>query len=315
MLFTRAKAEALLNRTEMGLYDDSRINNLRRLAASEIGQRIERGRRARDRARDLVRRQKLSSRERTGAKRGASGLANERSKQKAELMADILKRFEAALAPAKKRERELSGRSAVVAPKQAASRTAAKTGTTRAVTTKAAKARTVKTTAKRVAARRDGKLATARNATADVKAKPKKAARRAAATSAPATSSAASVAPAKAVRSTKPAAAKASASASKAPRAVAATDKPRRALTPKRALAKTRKLLEAKQASDREAKPWQTLDPDRLHVPEPGYQSSAAARNAVALHAAESRMAPIHGSISTRDRRNQGKRDHRGDND
>ncbi|MHC9085303.1 hypothetical protein ACYX7E_09720 [Luteimonas sp. RIT-PG2_3] len=312
MLFTRAKAEALLNRTEMGLYDDSRINNLRRLAASEIGQRIERGRRARDRARDLVRRQKLSSRERTGAKRGASGLANERSKQKAELMADILKRFEAALAPAKKRERELSGRSAVVARKQAASRTAAKTGTTRAVTTKAAKAKTAKTTAKRVAARRDGKLATARNATADVKAKPKKAA---AATSAPATSNAASVAPAKAAAPTKRAAAKASDSASKAPRTVAATDKPRRALTPKRALAKTRKLLEAKQASDREAKPWQTLDPDRLHVPEPGYQSSAAARNAVALHAAESRMAPIHGSISTRDRRNQGKRDHRGDND
>jgi len=41
-------------------------------------------------SRDLLRRQKLSSRARTGSKRGTSGAANQRSKDKAEVMADKL---------------------------------------------------------------------------------------------------------------------------------------------------------------------------------------------------------------------------------
>lgn len=282
MPFTRAKAEALLNRTEMGLYDDSRINSLRKLSASQISQRIERGRRARDRARDLVKRQKLASRERTGAKRGTSGLANERSKQKAELMADILKRFDTALAPARKRERDAGASTTTAARKRATASGASPAGAT--TSKRASGARTTPTP---VAAAADR---------AGTKATPAAAARAAKAAK-----------PARTAKVAKPPASK--------PAGRPAAKAPRRASTPKRALASTRKLLAAKQASDREAKPWQTLDPDRLHVPEPGYQSTAAARNALALHAAESRMAPIHGSISTRDRRNQGKRDHRGDND
>lgn len=277
MPFTRAKAEALLNRTEMGLYDDSRINSLRKLSASQIGQRIERGRRARDRARDLVKRQKLASRERTGAKRGTSGLANERSKQKAELMADILKRFETALAPARKRERDASVSTTAVARKRATTSGASRAGET----------------SKRASGARVSLAPTPAASAAD------RAGTRA-------ISAAAAVAAKTTKSGNTPASKPAGRSAAKAAG---------RASTPKRALASTRKLLAAKQASDREAKPWQTLDPDRLHVPAPGYQSTAAARNALALHAAESRMAPIHGSISTRDRRNQGKRDHRGDND
>ncbi|MDQ3618269.1 MAG: hypothetical protein M3374_06100 [Pseudomonadota bacterium] len=76
-------------------------------------------------------------------------------------------------------------------------------------------------------------------------------------------------------------------------------------------MANTRKLLEAKQQHDREPQPWQLLDPQHVHVPNEGYQSPAAADKAEELHAAESRMTGIQGSISTRDRHNQGKRDRR----
>ena len=84
-------------------------------------------------------------------------------------------------------------------------------------------------------------------------------------------------------------------------------------MSPERALESTRRLLEEKQARARSPQPWQSLDPVVDHAPQPGYQSPQAASKARELHAGESRMASIHGSSSTRDRYNQGKRDHRGD--
>jgi hypothetical protein len=97
MQFTRAQATALLNKAEMSLYDDSRANALRQFDEKALQGRISRARTARDRARDLFQRQKLSTRDRTGSKRGVSGSANQRSNEKAELMADIVSRFEARL--------------------------------------------------------------------------------------------------------------------------------------------------------------------------------------------------------------------------
>ncbi|MET0580647.1 MAG: hypothetical protein ABWX88_03135 [Pseudoxanthomonas sp.] len=84
-----------------------------------------------------------------------------------------------------------------------------------------------------------------------------------------------------------------------------------RKVTPRQALANTRKLLEQKQAHDRETQPWQLLDPHHTPVMDAGFQSSEAADKAVELHAAESRMKAIQGSSGTQDRRNQGKRDNR----
>src|SRR5690606_1256614 len=112
MPITRAKASQLLNQKEMALYDESRANGLRRLDGKAISTRITRARAARDRARDLVRRQKLSSRADTGSKRGASGAANQRSKDKAELMADILARFEAGLREVEAKESDVTSRRA-----------------------------------------------------------------------------------------------------------------------------------------------------------------------------------------------------------
>src|SRR5690606_25654098 len=88
------------------------------------------------------------------------------------------------------------------------------------------------------------------------------------------------------------------------------TTKPRR-ITPAKALANTRKLLEAKQQHDQQPQPWQALDPEHGHQPNAGFQSAGAAAKAEELHAAESRMQGIQGSNSTHDRHNQGKRDNR----
>ncbi|WP_407351773.1 hypothetical protein [Luteimonas sp. R10] len=260
MAITRAKATGLLNKTEMGLYDDSRANALRRLGEPELGRRIERTRKARDRARDLVQRQKLAARGRTGGKRGAAD--NQRSKDKAELLADILKRFEAQLKQARKAGAASAWAGKAATGRAAGRKAASKTPAKRVAAKPAAKKKTAATTAKKGAAKA-AKKGTAKTA--------KKAAAR----------------PAK-----------------KTAR--------KRGITPQKALANTRALLEAKQEQARQPKPWQSADGQGGPAPETGFQSSDAARRAEDLHAGESRLPAIQGSISTRDRLNQGKRDHRG---
>lgn len=196
MQITRAKATALLNRGEMQLYDDSRHNPVRKFSMAQLESRVTRARSARDRARDLVRRQKLASRDRTGSKRGTSGAANQRSKDKAEILADILKRFESRLAELKKADG-------------------------------------------------NGARGGAR-------------------------------------------------------------------ITPKQALRRTRKVLEANQARARRPQPWQDVPGADGQVAADGFQSGAAARKAEELHAAETRLPAIQGSIGTRGRISQGKRDSKG---
>lgn len=171
MQITRAKATALLNKGELMLYDDSRHNPIRGFTVAQLESRITRARSARDRSRDLVRRQKLSSRARTGSKRGASGAANQRSKDKADIMADILKRFETRLKEAKRVEKEAGKSSGPVAKKatrKAAGKAAGKVAkkatkkTVKKAPKKAAKAakKTAKKTAKKAAGKTVSKQAT-----------------------------------------------------------------------------------------------------------------------------------------------------------
>lgn len=169
MQITRAKATALLNKGEMQLYDDSRQNALRGFTASQLETRVTRARSARDRSRDLLRRQKLSSRASTGSKRGTSGAANQRSKDKAEVMADILKRFETRLKEAKKIEKEAAKSARPVAKKatKKAVRKVAKKATKKVVK-KAAK----KTVSKK-AAKKTTKKATKKTAKKTATAKKK----------------------------------------------------------------------------------------------------------------------------------------------
>ena len=78
------------------------------------------------------------------------------------------------------------------------------------------------------------------------------------------------------------------------------------------ALANTRALLQTKQAHDRETPSWHAFDAKaRGKAPKAGYQDEEAKAKAVELHDGESRLEDIEGSLSTQDRRNQGKRDSR----
>jgi hypothetical protein len=334
MPITRAKASRLLNQSEMGLYDDSRANGLRDLDARALTSRVKRARTARDRARDLVQKQKLASRARTGSKRGASGADNQRSKDKAELTADILKRFEQQLKTVERADREEAR-----AAKKSAKARAPKRGSAGAVANSSAarKAGSSRSAAKKTAAKKSvakkaaaGKAAAARPAAGTRATKPttrssatpatgnragkaaggtgaKKASGRTSSTAAGTGRKAAAASPSNAKKTRTRDASRSAESGKKAPR--------KRRITPEQALEQTRALLEAKQAHDAEPRPWQDLPTGPAVAGEPGFQSDAAARRAARLHAAEARIPAIQGSVSTRDRINQGKRDHRGGSD
>jgi hypothetical protein len=107
--------------------------------------------------------------------------------------------------------------------------------------------------------------------------------------------------------------------AAPAPRANAPAKPPRKRkapspITPEQALEQARMLLEQKQEHDRQPAPWQQLDHEGQPTSQAsGFVSAEAAVRANELHAAESRLKAIQGSSGTQDRRNQGKRDHRGE--
>lgn len=85
-------------------------------------------------------------------------------------------------------------------------------------------------------------------------------------------------------------------------------------LTPEQALARTRELLQAHQEQARETPAWRQLE-DPHAAPQAVGAADHASAEAEArlreLHAGETRMRAIQGSVSTHDRRNQRKRDHR----
>lgn len=90
-------------------------------------------------------------------------------------------------------------------------------------------------------------------------------------------------------------------------------------ITPEEALANTRELLEAKHARDREPPPWRQFDSghgqtphDQVTPPRNAEQEAEAAAHAEQLHRGESRLDAIQGSISERDRHQQGKHDAKG---
>lgn len=248
MVMTRARAEALLNKTQMRLYDDSRINSLRRLEAPALERRIERIREMRDKARDKGRPGPTRAAAGTPATRKAARDARDR----VELLGDILKRFQEQLKVRRRADREAARRTATAkAPKRAAP----------------AGARARK---------------------------------------APATA---------ASKAAGPPAGKARKSAGAGGTKKAAADgasRKRRMITPDKALENTRSLLEAQRKQARRPAPWPGAEPHGHGADgDPGYQSDQAAQRAADLHAGEARIPAIQGSVGTRGRLSQGKRDRR----
>lgn len=323
MAITRAKATALLNKTEMGLFDDSRSNAVRGHSEARLNQLVMRARTARDRARDLEKRQRLASRGATGSKSGRSGQANARTGEKIELLTDILARFEARQVQAAKTATsagKTTGKTAKTsaakkATKTSAAKKTAKTSVAKTATkTSAAKKTTTTSTGKTAKAASTGGGAAAAKTSAE-SAGGRSPVRKTAAKSdaGPAAKSASSSAGASTGKKTAAAANKT------APGSRAATVKGAKSgggtITPEKALKNTRKLLKARKAEAQSAKPWETIGVDGAAEAAPEFQSPRARSKVLDLHAAEIRQTPIQGSISTRGRKSQGKRDNRNSND
>ncbi|MDQ3617675.1 MAG: hypothetical protein M3374_03005 [Pseudomonadota bacterium] len=124
MPITRAQASRVLTQPELALFGDSRNPALRALSEKALASRVERTRKLRDKSRDLLQRQKLKSRERTGNKLGTSGVANQRTGEKGEILDDMLQRFECRL-----QEVQAAGEPAVLAGRPKAGVTARKAAT------------------------------------------------------------------------------------------------------------------------------------------------------------------------------------------
>ncbi|HSR66254.1 MAG TPA: hypothetical protein VLM17_11710 [Xanthomonadaceae bacterium] len=87
----------------------------------------------------------------------------------------------------------------------------------------------------------------------------------------------------------------------------------RQAGAPPEAREATRRLLEAKQARERETPPWQQLGQGEGggHAPHAGFQSDEARTQAYALHNDEMDLPAVQGHVSDQNRQRQGRRDHR----
>ncbi|MGN1056964.1 MAG: hypothetical protein ACI4QS_09665 [Comamonas sp.] len=90
----RIAEKDLLNADEMALFNLSQdAAALGTLSAAQLRDKIARSRNLRDRARTLYRKQTGRIQAVTGTKRGFSGMANERSRQKAEVLHAVVERL------------------------------------------------------------------------------------------------------------------------------------------------------------------------------------------------------------------------------
>jgi len=88
------QARALCTTTEFALYEASRPENVKQHSPAMLKSKIRRARAVRDKYQDLYKRQRLSTRARTGSKKGNFPERNARTEQKAKLFAEVLERLQ-----------------------------------------------------------------------------------------------------------------------------------------------------------------------------------------------------------------------------
>ncbi len=98
MALNRIQASRLLTAAELALFQASLADQLKTHSAAQLKSLLRRSRTLRDKYRDLLQRQRVASRSRTGSKGGTFGKANERTDEKAQAFAEVLARFEERLA-------------------------------------------------------------------------------------------------------------------------------------------------------------------------------------------------------------------------
>lgn len=143
MAYNRAQALKICSATEMDVFLSSLSDAVGKLTPVQLRSRIARARTLRDKNTDLFRRQVAATRAATGTKRGASGAANSRTEQKAQLFAEALARLEA-------RQTAIDAKPVKAVASKAGSKA---TKATKAKAAPAAPAKPKKSAAKRVAAK------------------------------------------------------------------------------------------------------------------------------------------------------------------
>lgn len=168
MAYNRAQAQKLCNESELQLVIASMADEVVKLTAAQLRSKVARARTLRDKNTDLFRRQSAATRAATSAKRGSTGVANQRTEQKARLFDETLKRLETRLT---KLESAAAKDAAKLAPKVAVAR---KSPTQAAVPKAPAKpAAPKKSVVRRAAAKAAPKVAVKAAPKAAVKAAPK----------------------------------------------------------------------------------------------------------------------------------------------
>ncbi|MCQ9618383.1 hypothetical protein L1889_18255 [Paenalcaligenes niemegkensis] len=94
MAHARTEVKKLLTAQELELYDFGSSTEINKLTKPQLRTKLERSRKLRDKYRDLFRRQRLALRSEVGSKSGTKGNANDRTRQKEEIFAEVVARFE-----------------------------------------------------------------------------------------------------------------------------------------------------------------------------------------------------------------------------
>lgn len=93
MAYNRHHARGLLSASELPLFESSVGETLTGLSAAQLRQKFKRACDLRDKYRDLLRRQKLATRDRTGTKLGLQGNDNLRTEKKAKVFEEVQQRI------------------------------------------------------------------------------------------------------------------------------------------------------------------------------------------------------------------------------
>ena len=161
MAYTLRQVQALLTKPETELFQASRPEGLKALSARQLSGKVTRARALRDKYRDVYRRQTVKTRTDAASTRKPMGEENNRTEIKAEVMGEVLARFEAQQDKLAQREakasKAASGKTAAVAPvkKMAAKKAVPVKAAAKKVAAKkvAAKSPTPKAAAKKAAAK------------------------------------------------------------------------------------------------------------------------------------------------------------------
>lgn len=93
MAYTLTQARPLLNAAELELFEQSRTEPVKRLESAKLAGAVKRTRTLRDKYRDLYQRQTVAVR--TSTPGAVTGDDNERTQRKADILQEVLERYEA----------------------------------------------------------------------------------------------------------------------------------------------------------------------------------------------------------------------------